>query len=64
MITGIAIGSLIRPVTENKHFELIQSFHGRIITSETPCFNPDTFGLMDELKVNQNDTFQIYITKR
>ena len=50
-----------RPVTENKHFELIQSFHGRIITSETPCFNPDTFGLMDELKVNQKTIHFRYI---
>ena len=51
-----------RPVTENKHFELIQSFHGRIITSETPCFNPDKASWIKGQ--SKNDTFQIYITKR
>lgn len=42
-----------RPPMMKRDFELIQSFRGAYIKTNTPLFNPTQFGLMDQIKTIQ-----------
>lgn len=43
-----------RPPNEEANFELIQSFKGQYIRSSKPIFNPNVFGLMDNIVCKDN----------